>query len=95
MYCGGRLSVSDGSLLSASANVFLSAGMCFTLKLYVVMLSSSLNSLLFVTLARSLFSLKLLTCVCAPFMLKWFSCSAHVSAFSSSSKIEWFFGLWL
>ena len=47
----------DGSLLSASAKVFLSAGMCFTMILYGVMLSSSLSSLLFVTSARSLFSM--------------------------------------
>ena len=47
----------DGSLLSASAKVFLSAGMCFTMILYGVMLSNNLSSLLFVTSARSLFSM--------------------------------------
>ena len=33
MYCGGEVCVLDGNLLSASANVFLSAGICFTLML--------------------------------------------------------------
>ena len=57
MYCGGVFCVLDDSLLSASANVLLSACMCCTLMLYGVMLSSSLSSLLFVTSARSLFSM--------------------------------------
>ena len=66
----------DGSLLSASVKVFLSAGMCFTMILYGVMLSSNLSSLLFVTSARSLFSMliralwsvKHSISVCAPLM---------------------------
>ena len=45
----------EGNLLSASANVLLSAGMFFTLMLYGVMLSNNLNSLLFVSSAKSLF----------------------------------------
>ena len=43
MYCGGVFCVLVGSLLSASAKVLLSAGMCCTLILYGVMLSSSLS----------------------------------------------------
>ena len=70
------MSVYEGNLLSASANVFLSAGICFTLMLYGVMLSSNFNSLLLVTSASSLFSMftsdlwsvKHSICVCAPFM---------------------------
>ena len=70
------MSVFEGSLLSASANVFLSSGMCFTLMLYGVMLSSNFNSLLLVTSARSVFSMftsdllsvKHSICVCAPFI---------------------------
>ena len=57
MYCGGVVCVLDGSLLSASANVFLSAGICSTLILYGVMLSRSRSSLLFVTSARSFLSM--------------------------------------
>ena len=76
MYGGGVVSIFEGSLLRASANVFLSAGICFTLMLYGVMLSSNFNSLLLVTSARSLFSMftsdlwsvKHSICVCAPFI---------------------------
>ena len=73
---GGVVSLFEGSWLSASANVFLSAGMFFTFILYGVMLSSNFNSLLLVISARSLFcmftsdlwSVKHSICVCAPFI---------------------------
>ena len=76
MYGHGVVSVFEGSLLSASANVFSSSGICFTLMLYGMMLSSNFNSLLLVTSARSLFSMfssdllsvKHSICMCAPFM---------------------------
>ena len=76
MYCGGGVFVFYGSRLSSSANVFSSAGMCFTLMLYGVMLSCSFNSLLFITSVRSLFfmfsrdlwSVKHSICFCAPFI---------------------------
>ena len=72
----GVVSVFKGSWLSASANVFLPAGIGFTFKLYGVMLSSNFNSLLLVPSARSLFFMftsdlwfvKHSICVCAPFM---------------------------
>ena len=76
MYGGGVVSDLEGRRLRASANVFLSAGICFTFILYGVMLSSNLNSLLLVASERSLFSMftsdlwsvKHSICVCAPFM---------------------------
>ena len=56
-YWGGGLLVWDGSLLSASSNVFLTSGMCSILMFYGVMLSNNIKSLLFVTSARSLLSM--------------------------------------
>ena len=66
----------EGRRLRASANVFLSAGMCLTFMLYGVILSSSFSSLLLVTSERSLFSMltndlwsvKHSIGLCAPFM---------------------------
>ena len=59
----------------------------------------SLRTLLFVTSVGSLFSMfvsaswsvwQIISCL-APFKKKWFLLRAHVSALSSSSKIEYFF----